>query len=77
MTKRELHQLRRRIPRELPGAAVVGLQVGRVRGGATYALEVVDTRTGERFVVRNFADWNERLARRLAAELDIRPLESA
>lgn len=57
MTKRDAEQLGHEIDRT-PGMEVTGT---RYYGRGSYALDVVDRRTGYTFVVNNRADWEERL----------------
>jgi len=65
MNHREAQRLARRIEREDPRCHVTGT---RRYEGSSYALDVVDTRTGIPFVVNSPEDWDDRV--RAAKALD-------
>jgi hypothetical protein len=58
MTKREAERVARRIAREAPRCRVTGY---RRHGRGRYEIDVIDGATGGAFVVRDAADWAERM----------------
>lgn len=58
MTKREAQRLATQIERDDPRVRVTGTR--RYMPGPSYALDCVNTRTGDRFVVNRPEDWAER-----------------
>lgn len=61
MTKREAQRVARYIEK-LESIEITGTRVHRVRGGASYELECVDTATGVPFTVRSQEEIEERQA---------------
>lgn len=75
MNAKEARRLARRIVSEAPNVRLTGLRFWR-DGRPSYAIDVVDVKTGGSFVVWSEADWDERRETAEALDSAIRGLDT-